>query len=97
MQLSLTKYLRDSSLFEVRSKSIDSTTWRSIFKAVNELREDFKCHVGCGNGSLYYSNWLDVGPLCDMIPFVHIGDTDLSIRIFIWSQGSILKGWLLFF
>lgn len=43
--------------------------------------------LGCGNSSIWYTNWLGSGPLCNKLEYVNIVDTDLTVRD-IWCHGG---------
>lgn len=75
-----TKYLGNSSLWLANNKVSSSVTWRSIIKAIDSFRGGFKMRLGCGSSSLWYTDWLGVGPLCNILDYVHIADIDLSVK-----------------
>ncbi|XP_019460062.1 PREDICTED: uncharacterized protein LOC109359821 [Lupinus angustifolius] len=69
------KYLGEESLMFAQVKSSTSFVWRSLLKAFNLLREGFNMHLGEGNKSLWYDNWMGGAKLCN---FIHLGfDTQL--------------------
>ena len=51
------------------------------------LSDGYRLRVGSGNISLWYDRWLEEGLLCDVIPFVHIEDTQMRIAD-LYSRGT---------
>ncbi|KAJ1430356.1 putative ribonuclease H protein [Sesbania bispinosa] len=56
-----------------------SFVWRSIIKAKEDLKEGFTMSLKSGFTSLWYSDWISLGKLCNVVPFVHISDTNLVV------------------
>lgn len=51
------------------------------------LREGFEVRLGSRSSSIWYKDWLGVGPICDLLPFVHISDTTLKVKD-LWDNVS---------
>ena len=56
-----------------------SFVWKAIMKASSSLHDRFKLRFGNREGSFWFTRWLPAGRLCDLVPFVHISDTDFQI------------------
>lgn len=54
--------------------------WRSIVKAIQALKDGFKFKIGAGTTSLWFFDWLGCGPICNLVDYVHISDSDKCIR-----------------
>lgn len=87
MQVLSHKYINNGSLWHSSSNAKASITWRSIVKARDALREGFDMRLGSGSSPLWYSDWLQCGPLCYLLDYVHISDTNVKISD-IWKNGS---------
>ena len=59
--------------------------------AKEKLAAGFDVHLGAGDTSLWYQDWLGTGRLCDRVAFVNISDTLLTVSD-AWRDG----GWQLF-
>ena len=57
-----------------------SFVWKGITKAWKNLMEGFVWELGNGSSSFWYDSWSPLGKLCDLVPFVHISDTQLQVR-----------------
>ncbi|KAJ1383750.1 Reverse transcriptase zinc-binding domain [Sesbania bispinosa] len=57
-----------------------SIVWRSIVKAKDALQNGFYMKLGNGNTSVWYEDWTGLGKLCWKVPFVHISDTQLTVK-----------------
>ena len=84
------KYLKGRSLFPANTPASSSLIWRNICKALHVIKPGFDFLLGNGHCSLWFTDWLGIGPLCNLLPFIHISDTDLRI-IDIWQN----DGWRL--
>ena len=71
------KYMqhRHGVSFDVSGRS--SFVWKGITKAWDNLMEGFVWELGNGSSSFWYDSWSPLGKLCDLVPFVHISDTQL--------------------
>lgn len=56
-------------------------TARDVFK------DGFQMRLGAGDTSIWYSDWLGSGLLCDKLDYLHISDTHLYLRD-IWENGN---------
>ncbi|KAL6556199.1 hypothetical protein OROGR_005487 [Orobanche gracilis] len=87
------KYLKRDSLFSVTSSSNSSPVWKGILKARDELKLGFKFRLGDGQSSVWYSNWSGIGKIANMVPYVHITDSNLCLRDLIhdnsWNLSSL--------
>lgn len=57
-----------------------SYTWKTMLKAKEALRPDFKHKLGVGRGSFWFENWLDIGPLCTGVLMVNIQDVEFYVK-----------------
>lgn len=74
------KYLGQNSIWVNKKNSQPSITWRGIQKAITTFAEGYNFRVGGGESSLWYVDWTKLGPLCHMVPFVNISDSELQLR-----------------
>ncbi|KAJ1377551.1 Ribonuclease H domain [Sesbania bispinosa] len=74
------KYFADRNFLSASTGSGASYVWQSIIKTKDDLKEGYIFCLGNGFSSFRYSNWSGAGNLCNMVPYVHITDTDLSLR-----------------
>lgn len=77
----------NSSILRCAGKQDDFFIWRSILKATNILKEGFMVRIGSGNISVWYDKWMDDGPLCNLIVWVNILDTDLRVKD-VWQNNN---------
>lgn len=63
-----------------KKKTKPLITWRGIQHAINTFVEGYRFQAGAGDSSLWYMDWTKFGPLCQLVPFVHINDTELCLR-----------------
>ena len=56
-------------------------------KAFSYLHDGFVYRLGSGNVFLWYDRWLDEDLLAELIPTVHVSDTDLRVKD-VWFNGS---------
>ena len=68
------------SILEVKRKNGDSYVWQSITKDVEALGVGYRFRLGNGDISFWYDHWLDIGPICHCVPYVHIHDTQLKVK-----------------
>ncbi|XP_019415559.1 PREDICTED: uncharacterized protein LOC109327034 [Lupinus angustifolius] len=64
-----------------------SLNLKGIVKATNMLRSGFRLHLGDGDLSLWYDNWSGLGLLCSMVVYVHISDTQLTVKD-LWKDST---------
>lgn len=74
------KYLIDSHILQENNYRGASYSWKSIVKAVANLKQGFITRVGKGDIPIWYKKWLHKGKICDRIPFVDIQDINLKIN-----------------
>ncbi|KAJ1405719.1 Ribonuclease H domain [Sesbania bispinosa] len=43
--------------------------------------------LGCGNSSIWYDDWTGMGKFCNLLPFIHIADTELRVND-LWVNGD---------
>ncbi|XP_015971192.1 uncharacterized protein LOC107494666 [Arachis duranensis] len=60
---------------------------QSISKAFGALKDAFSWCVGSLDQSFWFDNWSIEGPIAQDVPFVHISDSDLTIRD-VWKDGQ---------
>ena len=80
------KYFGGHILDQFQVNNSCSYFWHGIVKAWNVLKDGFSWQLGPGNSSFWYDKWLPIRKLCDLVPFVHITDSDHTVRD-IWSDG----------
>ena len=57
-----------------------SPLWNAILRTRALIQEGFIWRVGEGSLSFWYDDWSGLGPLCLLVPYVHIADTALRVR-----------------
>ena len=70
-----------------------SSTWKALVRTYKVLEPGFVRHLGNGQTSFWYDKWLLEGPLCNLVPFVHISDTAFQVRD-IWNNGKWMLNYL---
>lgn len=73
------KYFSDTRILHTQFKQDDSCIWRAIAKGVETLGPGLSCMIGKGRVSLWYGKWIDDTFLRNVVPFVHISDTNLHL------------------
>lgn len=81
------KYMTSNSVWLASRKANDSIIWRSICCVIEALRQGFALRMGNGSTSVWYSDWVGIGPLCQLVNFVNISDTNLQLKD-LWDNGS---------
>ncbi|XP_057755680.1 uncharacterized protein LOC130974857 [Arachis stenosperma] len=81
------KYLRNEGVLDGPVPCNASHLWKSISKAFGALKDAFSWCVGSFNQSFWFDNWSIEGPIAQDVPFVHISDSDLTIRD-VWKDGQ---------
>ena len=56
-----------------------SPTWKALVRAYQLLGIGFAMSLGNGQISFWFDKWLLNGPLYNLVPFVHISDSDLQV------------------
>jgi len=74
------KYLHGISILEATNYHGSSCVWKAITKTVEVLKSGFKTRIGRGEVSLWYDKWLEDDYLCNIVPYVHISETNLRLR-----------------
>ncbi|XP_057426304.1 uncharacterized protein LOC130719710 [Lotus japonicus] len=81
------KYLKQNLVLQGKYKNGDSYIWKSIMRAKDYVGNGFQPHLSNGQSSVWYSNWLGMGRLCDRVSFVNIADTQLVVAD-LWDNGQ---------
>ena len=81
------KYLGDQSILEASCPTACSAIWRAIFKTAYILKDGFRVQLGDGSFSFWFDPWTHEGPLCNMVDFIHISDSQLMVKD-CWEEGS---------
>jgi len=74
------KYRHGISILEATDYQGSSCVWKAITKTVEVLKFGFKTRIGRGEVSLWYDKWLADDYLCNLVPYVHISETNLRLR-----------------
>lgn len=64
-----------------------SAVWRSISRALDQLRDGFSFKIGNGNSSFWFLDWLGRYNLCDRVPWVDIHDLEVRICDVVDGEG----------
>ncbi|XP_057747767.1 uncharacterized protein LOC130966964 [Arachis stenosperma] len=83
------KYLRNEGVLDGHVPCNASHVWKSISKAFGALKDAFSWCVGSLDQSFWFDNWNIEGPIAQDVPFVHISDSDLTIRD-VWKDVQVL-------
>ncbi|XP_057747959.1 uncharacterized protein LOC130967155 [Arachis stenosperma] len=81
------KYLRNEGVLDGPVPCNASHVWKSISKAFGALKDAFSWCVGSLDQSFWFDNWSIESPIAQDVPFVHISDSDLTIRN-VWKDGQ---------
>ncbi|QHO52257.1 Putative ribonuclease H protein [Arachis hypogaea] len=81
------KYQRNEGVLDGPVPCNASHAWKSISKAFGALKDAFSRCVGSLDQSFWFDNWSIEGPIAQDVPFVHISDSDLTIRD-VWKDGQ---------
>ncbi|XP_015939884.1 uncharacterized protein LOC107465419 [Arachis duranensis] len=81
------KYLRNEGVLDGHVPCNASHVWKSISKAFGALKDAFSWCIGSLDQSFWFDNWSIEGPIAQDVPFVHISDSDLTIRD-VWKDGQ---------
>lgn len=80
------KYVK-GTIWNTNSRGSSSIIWRSIHKAIEALGDGFIMRLNSGNTSFWYSDWTGMGNLCDLVDYVNISDTQLTLNQ-LWDNGD---------
>ena len=81
------KYFGQQGACEFVTSRGASYLWKGLVKTWGILREGFIWELGRGNSSFWYADWSGLGRLCNMVDFVHISDSDISVGD-VWRGNS---------
>ncbi|KAJ1417617.1 Ribonuclease H domain [Sesbania bispinosa] len=81
------KYLRGGSILGAKADNSASFIWKGILKAKEALRNGFMMKLGTCQISIWYDDWTGLGKLCDLVPYVHISDSNLLVND-LWRSGT---------
>lgn len=56
-------------------------------KAMEMLRDGYRSNIGEGNVSFWFDKWLNNGPLCNKVDYVHISNSQLRVKA-VFVDGS---------
>ncbi|XP_072064253.1 uncharacterized protein [Arachis hypogaea] len=70
------KYLRNQSGMNGNSRNSSSATWKNIISAYEHLKEGLHWNIGDVHKSVWYDEWTPFGKLCNLVPYVHISESD---------------------
>jgi hypothetical protein len=68
------KYIAGPNFLHFSIPSSSSSTWLSIIRAKDILKEGFSLHGGSGSSSFWFTPWTALGRLGSLVPFVDIHD-----------------------
>lgn len=74
------KYMGNNSIWNTLRHAQASVMWKSIMKDVGELCDGFEYRVNSGDTSLWYYDWVGTGPICSLVDYVHISDTQIRLK-----------------
>lgn len=66
--------------FLTQTRKPGSFIWNSILKAKDILGDGYTLRLGAGNVSFWYEDWSKLGPLCNLVDYVAIHDTDMMVN-----------------
>ena len=55
-------------------------TWKALVRTYKVLAPNFVVHPINGQILFWYDKWLLEGPLCNLVPFVHISYSKIRVR-----------------
>jgi hypothetical protein len=79
--------LKGNSILSVGVRAGDSYIWGGIIKAKDVLKDGISVRLGQGLSSLWFTDWLGTGKLCDRVPYVHVADSDLLVSN-VWTNNE---------
>jgi hypothetical protein len=80
------KYMGNSPLWMNKKHYKPSITWRGIQHAITNFAAGYSFRVGSGNSSIWNIDWTQLGPLCQLVPFVNISDSVMCLKD-VWEDG----------
>ncbi|CAL0299567.1 unnamed protein product [Lupinus luteus] len=80
VKMHVAEYLKDANVLTPMHVSGMSPTWKVVVKTVDIIKYGFRFRLAKGAISIWYDKWLDEGYLCQLIPYVHILDSELHIK-----------------
>ncbi|KAJ1378246.1 Ribonuclease H domain [Sesbania bispinosa] len=80
VQVVKAKYLCSASIWQAKCNAGSSHIWRGIIKSRDALKDGFCFSLGAGDTSVWFSDWNGHGFLSDVVPFVHVTDTNVLLR-----------------
>lgn len=91
----LTKNYVVNGTFLDGKKVNGSYVLNSIIKFKYVLWDGFSMRIGSSSCSFWYDPWMKFGPLCNMVTYVNIQDTDLLVKDInrdgIWNLECLAK------
>ncbi|KAJ1437578.1 Ribonuclease H domain [Sesbania bispinosa] len=79
--------MSSTSIMNARITPTASIVWRSILKAKEFLHDGFRMEFQNDDTSIWYQDWTGLGPLCNILPFVHISNTQSVVKQ-LWNNGQ---------
>ncbi|GJU68574.1 RNA-directed DNA polymerase, eukaryota, reverse transcriptase zinc-binding domain protein [Tanacetum coccineum] len=62
--------LKGKNIWEVDSEENDSGTWKALLNLRSKIRNNILKKLGNGEDTnVWFDNWSNVGPICDIVPF----------------------------
>ncbi|MCI29947.1 RNA-directed DNA polymerase (Reverse transcriptase) [Trifolium medium] len=74
------KYTFGPNFLLSNNPSSGSSTWSSIIRAKDILKDGYSWRAGSGSSSFWYTPWTTLGRLGSLVPFVDIHDLQLSVK-----------------
>ena len=75
------KYMGKTSLWMNKKHNKPSITWRGIQHAITNFVAGYSFRVSYGDSSIWNVDWTQLGPLCQLVPFVNISDSVMCGRM----------------
>jgi len=80
------KYMGNTSLWMNKKHNKSPITWRGIQHAITNFAAGYSFRVGSGDSSIWNIDWTQLGPLCQLVSFVNIGDSVMCLKD-VWGDG----------
>lgn len=80
MKILSAKYITGTRILNANLGSGVSYIWRSIIKAMVELKSGFQVRIGKGDASIWYDRWLEEDCIANLVPYVNIQDIHLRVK-----------------
>ncbi|PNX74567.1 xylogalacturonan beta-xylosyltransferase, partial [Trifolium pratense] len=74
------KYIGGPNFLSSSNSFSGSSTWSSIIRAKDILKDGFSWRAGSGSSSLWLTPWTTLGRLGSLVPYVDIHDLQLSVK-----------------